>query len=80
MFWVWKLEGDNIFSVKLLYSKLVGRGIGEELRPEEERRVFRQIWIFGAPIKVIAFALKALLDWIPIRVNLDKKELFTSGY
>ena len=71
-FWSWKLEGNNSFLVKSLYTKLVGRGIGEELRPEGERRVFRQIWKSGAPTKVIDFAWKALLDRIPTQVNLEK--------
>lgn len=42
-FWAWKLEGENLFSVKSLYSKLIGRGLGVELKPEGERRVFRHI-------------------------------------
>ncbi|KEH24906.1 hypothetical protein MTR_6g007817 [Medicago truncatula] len=51
-FWGWKLEEDRTFSVKSLYSKLDRREIGEEIRPEGERRVFRQIWKSGVPTKV----------------------------
>jgi hypothetical protein len=42
-----------------------------EVRPNDERRVFHDIWKFGAPSKVIAFVWKALLDRIPTRVNLE---------
>ena len=71
--WRWRLEEDHSFSVKLLYLKLEGREILEVNRPEGERRVFRQIWKTGAPSKVIAFVWKALLDRIPTRVNLEKR-------
>lgn len=69
--WRWKLEEDGIFSVKSLYVKLEGRGLREEICPEDDRRVFRQIWKSGAPSKVAAFVWKALLDRIPTRVNLE---------
>ena len=68
--WRWKLEDDDIFTVKSLYVKLEGKEVGEVGHPEEKRRVFRQIWKSGAPSKVIAFVWKALLDRIPTRLNL----------
>jgi hypothetical protein len=71
--WRWKLEDSETFSVKSLYVKLEGRGLGEVLRPDGERRVFSKIWKSGAPSKVIAFVWKALLDRIPTRVNLLKR-------
>jgi hypothetical protein len=50
----------------------VGReGLEEDLRPEGEKSVFRQIWKSGAPSKVIAFVWKALHDRIPTRSNLN---------
>lgn len=48
-------------------------GIEEGGRPDGERRVFRQIWKTGAPSKVMAFVWKVLLDRIPTRSNLEKR-------
>lgn len=68
--WRWKLEKDDIFTVKSMSLKLEGRGLAEVVCPEGERRVFRQIWKIGASSKVRDFVWKALLDRIPTRVNL----------
>jgi len=77
--WRWKLEKDDIFSVKSAYLKLEGRGLAEVVCPEGERRVFRQIWKAGAPSKVRAFVWKALLGWIPTRVNLGIRNCLPPG-
>jgi hypothetical protein len=69
--WKWRLEDDGTFSVKSMYAKLVGRDLREGIRPEEERRVYSQIWKSGAPSKVSAFVWKALHDRIPTRINLE---------
>jgi len=65
------LEEDESFSVKSLYLKLVRQEIWVKVQPNEERRVFRHIWKFGAPSKVIAFVWNALLDRIPTGINLE---------
>lgn len=69
--WRWKLGEEGRFSVKSLYSKLEDVFLGENRWPEEERKVFRQIWKSGAPSKVMAFSWKLLLFRIPTRVNLE---------
>jgi len=68
--WKWKLGEQGGFSVKSLYSKLEDVFLAENRWPEEEMKVFRQIWKSGAPSKVMAFSWKLLLDRIP-RVNLE---------
>lgn len=77
--WRWKLEDNESFSVKSLYHKLEGRGLGEVVRPEGERRVFRHIWKVAAPSKVRAFVWKSLLDRIPTRINLEKRNCLPPG-
>lgn len=69
--WRWKLEEDHTFSVKSIYLKLECRCMGEDIRPEADRRVFHQIWKSGAPSKVIAFVWKAFLNRISTRLNLE---------
>lgn len=69
--WRWKLEDDHIFSVKSMYLKLESRKLWEDIRPEGEMKVFRQIWKFGAPFKVSAFVWKAFLNRIPTCLNLE---------
>jgi len=63
--WRWRLGEDGSFSVKSFYSKLEDVMLGVNRCPEEERRVFRQIWKSGAPSKVAAFSWKLLLYRIP---------------
>lgn len=69
--WCWKLYGEEMFTVKSLYSKLEGEGREEGTLSVGERYVFRNIWKAGAPSKVSAFVWKALHDRIPTRRNLE---------
>jgi hypothetical protein len=46
--WRWKLEEDGVFTIKSLYNKLEGVCRREGVRSDKERRVFRQIWKYGA--------------------------------
>jgi len=72
--WIWKLEEQGVFSVKSMYAKLEGLIINDN-RPEEENKVFRQIWKSGASSKVVAFSWKLLLDRISTRINLHKRNV-----
>ena len=77
--WMWRLQDDNIFSVKSMYLKLEGRENGVVGNSEGERRVFRQIWKSVAPSKVSAFVWKALLDCFPTRMNLEIRNCLPIG-
>ena len=73
--WRWRLEDDGCFSVKSTYEKLEGLVLVEDLWREEEKRVFSEAWKSPAPSKVVAFSWRLLLDRIPIRVNLDLRNV-----
>jgi hypothetical protein len=64
--WRWRLEEDRVFMVKSLYSKLVGRWLGEGFFAESQLRMFTHIWKGPAPAKVMAFSWKLLRDRIPL--------------
>lgn len=70
---MWKLEDEGIFSVKSCYVKLERMLVGEVEWSMEELRVFEYIWKSKAPLKVIAFSWKLLLDRIPTRRNLERR-------
>lgn len=74
----WRLEEDWCFSVKSAYEKLDGLVLVDELVAEEEKLVFSQIWKSPAPLKVVAFSWKLLLDRIPTRVNLHVRNVLPS--
>jgi len=44
--------------------------VTEELWGAEEKRVFSSLWKSPAPLKVVAFTWKVLLNWVPIKANL----------
>jgi len=70
--WWWKLE-EGRFSVKSMYAKLEGMLILEDSWSEDELLVFKHIWKSPAPSKVVAFSWKLLLDRIPTRLNLRRR-------
>jgi len=47
--------------------------VWEEGRSIEEKRVFEDIWKSKAPSKVVVFSGKLILDRIPIRRNLTRR-------
>jgi len=71
--WVWNLEEERVFPVKSCYLKLRMLLVGEEEWNIEEFRVFESIWKSKAPLKVVAFSWKLLLDRIPTRRNLARR-------
>ena len=77
--WCWSLEGNRGFSVKAMYLKLELLLLEDNGCPEEERRVFRQIWKPRAPSKVVAFSWKLLHDRIPTSANLDIRNCLPTG-
>jgi hypothetical protein len=73
--WRWRLEEDGCFSVKSMYEKLQGLMLVDEMVAEDEKLVFSQIWKSPAPLKVVAFSCRLLLDRIPTRVNLQVRNV-----
>lgn len=71
--WYWKLEDRGCFTVGSLYKKLALGVLVENERGEEENRVFAQIWKSPAPSKVVALSWKGLLNRLPTRVNLIRR-------
>jgi len=47
----------------------------EDNRNVDERRVFHCIWKSLAPSKVVAFSWKLFLDRIPMRVDLQRRNI-----
>ena len=76
--WGWMPEVDGVFSVKSCYLKLESLWMGEEGWGTEEKRVFEGIWKSKAPLKVVAFSWKLLLDRIPTRSNLARRNCLPS--
>lgn len=58
-----------------MYGKMEGLMVREDNCTEDEKRVFRQIWKSRAPSKMVAFSWKLLLDQIPTRINLHKRNV-----
>ncbi|XP_039688848.1 uncharacterized protein [Medicago truncatula] len=56
-----------------MYKKLEALFILEDSWGVEEKRVFHQLWKSAASSKVVAFSWKLLLDCIPTRVNLHRR-------
>jgi len=71
--WVWKREEDGAFTMKSMYKKLEDMFILEDIWNVEEKRIFEQLWKSPAPSKVVAFSWKMLLDRIPTRINLSRR-------
>jgi hypothetical protein len=73
--WVWRLEDGGSFTVKSAYNKLISLESHFEVMGEEEGRVFGQIWESPAPSKVVAFSWKVILNRIPTRINLARRNV-----
>lgn len=65
-----------MFSVKSTYEKLLDLVIAEDRWQEDEKMVFEGIWKSAAPLKVIVFSWKALLNRIPTKSNLRIRNVF----
>lgn len=66
------------FSVKSTYDKLLGMLIVEDRWQEVENMVFGGIWKSTAPLKVIMFSWKALLNRIPTKSNLRIRNVISA--
>jgi len=73
--WFWRLEKGGVFSVKSTYKKLAEVSLADNLWGEEEEHVFGQIWKSPAPSKVVALSWRGLLDHVPTRVNLARRNV-----
>lgn len=73
--WVWKLDIVDGFSVKSCYKLLLNSIHAATPLDEVERVIFREIWRSKALAKVLGFSWTMLLDWIPTKINLAKKNL-----
>lgn len=62
--WVWSMDMNGQFSVRLAYRLLCG------LETSGDDAFYRRLWKGGAPLKVIAFVWKLAKDRIPSLVNL----------
>jgi hypothetical protein len=71
--WWWNLEEDGVFTVNSFYGKLESFSVVEEEMGEDDRRMFTQLWKSPAPSKMVALSWKALLNRIPTRVNLFRR-------
>jgi hypothetical protein len=73
------LEDDGVFSVGSMYKKRAAVMAVEEGRGVEENHVLAQIWKSPASYKVVALAWKGLLDRIPTRVNLVRRNVLPNN-
>lgn len=71
--WAWKPEEGGSFSVRSCYLKLESSLVDEVRWNVEKMRVFENIWKSKAPLKVVAFSWKLLLDRILSRTNLARR-------
>jgi len=62
-----------VFTVSSIYKKLEAFSAQEEVTGEDDRMVFVQLWKSPAPSKVVAFSWRALLNRIPTRSNLIRR-------
>jgi len=72
--WVWKRDEHGRFTVKSMYAKLETLIILENTWGEEEQRVFTQLWK-SPTLSKVALSWKMLLDRIPTRVNLRRRNV-----
>jgi len=68
--WLWRLDEDDAFSVKSMYSKLETLMVREDSLQDLQRRVLSQIWKNPPPLKVMVFTWKLLHNRIPTKINL----------
>nr|GEW20960.1 RNA-directed DNA polymerase, eukaryota, reverse transcriptase zinc-binding domain protein [Tanacetum cinerariifolium] len=68
--WVWDLNGDGIFRVKDVRSKL-----DDALLPKGDSPT---CWIKSIPIKVNIFAWKVSMNCLPTRINLARRGVLVS--
>lgn len=62
-----------------MYKKLVAMMSPAEPKEVDEVKVFSQIWRSPAPSKVVAFSWKVLLNRIPTRINLSRRNVVPSN-
>lgn len=62
-----------------MYKKLVAMMSPAEPKEVDEVKVFSQIWRSLAPSKVVAFSWKVLLNRIPTRINLSRRNVVPSN-
>lgn len=63
-------EGVRLSSDPSSYNKLEGLTFRAVSWSEGEKGVFEKLWKSSAPSRVVAFAWRALLNWVPSKVNL----------
>ena len=73
--WVWTPEEGGGFSVRSSYKVLEEALLLDEGSPRLEEEVFATLWKSPAPSKVVAFSWTALLDRIPTRSNLRRRNM-----
>jgi hypothetical protein len=76
--WSWAREPNGIFSVKSTYGLLAELLMERGSRSREEMAVFRAVWKCPAPSKVLGFAWLFLLDRIPSKSNLFRRNILHS--
>jgi len=67
--------GGGLFTVKSAYKSLERTFVLERNLSVLENGVFQSMWKNMAPLKVVAFSWKLLLDRIPTRSNLAKRNI-----
>jgi hypothetical protein len=73
--WLWKEDFDEGFSVRSCYLLLFGKFRGPRDLDECVEFAVSNVWKCGAPSKVCAFSWQALLDRIPSKENLRKRQI-----
>jgi hypothetical protein len=77
--WVWLSEEGGKFTVRSTYRVLEeGVPLQEGLSVLEEE-VFANLWRSSAPSKVVAFSWMALMDRIPLKANLRRRNILAPG-
>jgi hypothetical protein len=73
--WGWVFNGGGDFTVKSTYWSVVNLFVPMDPVGLIESKAFSSLWKSGAPSKVLAFAWQLLLDKIPTRHNLLRRQI-----